>query len=147
MVYDWRARVPAGFTVHFIDNELLEQVGPQVPDDLQRLVAARAAADGHIAGGFGFAILDDGRPVSYAMVDSVSEPVGEIYLFTVEAYRRRGLATIASAATIEYGLAHGLERIGWDCQAENLGSLRTAQRLGLALVDTYRMYYFFYVRD
>jgi RimJ/RimL family protein N-acetyltransferase len=49
----------------------------------------------------------------------------------------------AAAATIEYGLGHGLGQINWDCQAENLGSLRTAQRLGLEPVDIYRMYCFF----
>jgi RimJ/RimL family protein N-acetyltransferase len=142
--YDWRAHVPAGFDVRFIDPVLLEQAKPEVPDDVQKLVAARVAADGRIAGGFGFAVLHKGEIVSYAMVDSVAEPLGEIFLFTAEAYRRRGLGTIATAATIEYGLSHRLRWINWDCQAENLGSLRAAQRLGLEPVDTYRMHYFFY---
>jgi RimJ/RimL family protein N-acetyltransferase len=144
MPYDWRARVPAGFAVRFIDDALLEQVGPEVPDDVRKLAAARAAAAGRVEGGFGFAVLDGDRVASYALVDSVAGPLGEIFLFTEESYRRRGLATLASAATIEYGLTHGLEQINWDCQVENLGSLRCAQRLGLRQVDMYRMHYFFY---
>lgn len=142
--YDWRAHVPAGFDVRFIDEALLAEARPEVPDDVQKLVAARAAAAGRIAGGFGFAILHEGQIVSYAMVDVVVEPFGEIFLFTTGAYRRRGLGTIATAATIEYGLAHGLRWINWDCQADNLGSFRAAQRLDLESVETYRMYYFFY---
>ena len=142
--YDWRALLPGGYTGPFIDEALLAQVGPGVPDDVSNLVAARAAAAGRIEGGFGFAVLHDNHPVSYAVVDSVAGPLGEIFLFTVEEQRRRGLATIATAATIEYGLTHGLQWINWDCQTDNVGSLRTAQRLGLEQIDTYRMYYFFY---
>jgi GNAT superfamily N-acetyltransferase len=144
--YDWRARVPAGFAVRFLDQAILEGVRGDVPGDVQKLVAARAGLGGGIAGGFGFAVLHEGEMVSYAMVEPVVEPLGEVFLFTAEPYRRRGLATIATAAAIEYGLSQGLEWINWDCQAANLGSLRAAQRLGLEQVETYPMYYFFYER-
>jgi ATP/maltotriose-dependent transcriptional regulator MalT len=41
---------------------------------------------------------------------------------------------------IEYALAHGLSVVHWDCEAFNIGSIRTAEKLGLQLVHRHTMH-------
>jgi RimJ/RimL family protein N-acetyltransferase len=141
---DWSARVPEGFFLWPIDEGLLEQPGLDLPDDVRKLIEARRSAEDPFRAGFGFVAVHGGRIAAYAMVDCVASEFADLFLFTDEAYRRRGLATVTSAATIAYGLERGLPSISWDCAAPNLGSLRTAERLGLERLEDYTMFYFLF---
>jgi hypothetical protein len=78
------------------------------------------------------------------MIDCVVGNVGEIGLFTHPAHRRRGLATATSAASIKYGLAHGLSTVIWDCYEHNVGSVRVAEKLGLERESNRTMYSFLF---
>jgi hypothetical protein len=55
-------------------------------------------------------------------------------------YRRRGLGTLAVAATVEYCLERHLPNIGWHCWANNRGSQRLAENVGFGLAGTYAQY-------
>jgi tetratricopeptide (TPR) repeat protein len=66
--------------------------------------------------------------------------VGDVGLVTAQDYRRRGLATITSAAAVEYGLSHGLALVNWDCSAGNIGSVRTAKKLGFERERDHTLY-------
>jgi GNAT superfamily N-acetyltransferase len=154
--YDWRASVPDGFAVHPISRALLARPGLSLPDDVKNLIEGEDPSAGPLGNGFGYVLLHEdaasGSPqvASYALVDCIAGTAdskaraGDIFLFTADEYRRRGLATIASAATVEHGLAHGLAWIAWDCAEHNLGSRRTAERLGFELAREYTMYYFLF---
>lgn len=142
VTYDWQGSVPVGLVLQQIDEILGERLVGPLPEDVDRLLALRAAAADPDRAGFGFVALHGERVAAYAMVDCVVGEVGEIFLFTDESYRRRGLATLTTAATIAYGLAHGLSQVNWDCAADNEGSWRTAERLGLSLEGEYTMHYF-----
>jgi tetratricopeptide (TPR) repeat protein len=50
------------------------------------------------------------------------------------------LATAVAAAALEHGLSHGLSAVSWTCGEGNLGSIRTAERLGLARERDYTTY-------
>lgn len=141
---DWRARVPEGFAVAFIDAAQLDRPDTAWPEDVQRILDLRSGADDPDRRGFGFVALREGEVAAYAVVDCVAGEAGEIFLFTADAYRKQGLATLLTAATIEHGLAHGLAAIVWDCATGNLGSLRTAERLDLTLLHEYAMHYFLF---
>lgn len=141
---DWSARVPEGFSLRPIDEGLLEQPGLDLPEDVRKLIEARRSAEDPFRAGFGFVAMHGGRIAAYAMVDCIASEFADIFLFTDEAYRRRGLAIVTSAATIAYGLERGLSSISWDCAAHNLGSLRTAERLGLERLEDYTMFYFLF---
>jgi hypothetical protein len=54
------------------------------------------------------------------------------------------LATAASAASIVYGLAHGLSSVVWDCHEHNAGSVRVAEKLGLERERDHTMYFFLF---
>jgi len=66
--------------------------------------------------------------------------MGDLGMFTLDEYRRRGLAYLTTAAAIEHGLSHGMTQICWTCMEDNPGSIRTAERLGLERVEDYSMY-------
>ena len=127
--YDWRANTPQGFEIKWIDETLLDHIEEEVPDDVKRLLEKRGRDGDPLRKGFGSAAVHDGKIVAHAAVDCVVGDIGEIGLFTAEDFRRRGLATVTSAATVEYGLSFGMAAIIWDCSAANAGSVRTAEKL------------------
>jgi GNAT superfamily N-acetyltransferase len=142
--YAWRPRVPGGIEVQPIDASLLEQPGLSLPGDVRALLDARTGAAGPLDAGVGYLALHGDEVASYALVDSIAAGAGDIFLFTAEPYRQRGLATLTAAATVEYGLAHGLSRITWDCAAHNVASARTAEKVGGTLEREYSLYYFLF---
>jgi len=139
---DWPIDMPPGYALRRMDRSLLDLTGGELPEEVRNMAEAidwdAAVADR----GCGFVATCDGRIAAQAMVDCVVGDVGEIGLFTQVAHRRRGLATAASAATIAYGLAHGLSTVVWDCYAYNAGSVRTAEKLGLEHERDRTMYCF-----
>ncbi len=142
LTYDWRASVPRGFVVQQIDETLLERPAQELSHDVRNLLAAGIATDDDLRSGFGFVALHRGKIAAYALVDCVVGDGGDIGLFADEKYRRLGLATATSAATLEYGLSHGLSWIAWDCAVGNIASIRTAEKLGLTHERDHQMYYF-----
>ncbi len=50
------------------------------------------------------------------------------------------LATLTAAATAGHGLGGGCEAVGWHCDKANLGSWRTAEKVGFRLDGEYAMY-------
>jgi RimJ/RimL family protein N-acetyltransferase len=139
--FDWRPHVPEGFAVEQLDVAFLDREDLRLPQDVQKTLEKwRSIADPRLKD-YGFCIVHDGQVVSWATVDFVAAGTGDAGLFTLPAYRRRGLAAIATAAAIEYGLSHGLSAINWTCAEGNLGSIRTAEKLGFERGRDYIMYY------
>lgn len=83
--------------------------------------------------GAGYAFLHQGRVVSVCMSDCTLGDRIEIGIWTDPAYRRRGLAAMAAAATVEACLQKGYTHIGWQCLANNAGSRATARKVGFQL--------------
>jgi RimJ/RimL family protein N-acetyltransferase len=136
----WRDHLPDGFAVQRIDPTLLDEPGLHLPAEVRQTLERWRAMGGDLQD-FGFVVRHDNRVVAWATVDFVAEGAGDAGLFTLPAYRRRGLATMAAAAGIEYGLAQrGLSAIHWTCGAHNAGSIRTAERLGCRHERDYVMY-------
>ena len=143
LAYDWQANVPDGFTLRRMDETLLNQPGLKIPDDVKETLEKwRSIADPRLAD-FGFvAIDDDGNEVaSWATVDAIVNGVGDAGLFTQEAYRRRGLAAVTTGAVVDYGLSSGLSLVSWTCAESNVGSIRTAEKLGFERERDYTMHY------
>ena len=96
-------------------------------------------------GDYGYVLLDiSSEPpqvAAWATVDFVADAKGDLGMFTLEEYRRRGLAYLVTAAAIEHGLANGLQQINWTCMEDNKGSIRTAEKLGLTREPDYSVYY------
>lgn len=144
--FDWQANIPDGFTIQWADHTLLDHPGLEIPSDVKNVLETRGPDGDPMQKGFGFvASREDGAAgtssiVAHAVIDSIAGGVGDIGLVTAEDFRRRGLATATAAAAVAYGLSHGLTMVNWDCGASNVGSLRTAEKLGFERERDHTMY-------
>jgi len=141
--YDWRAALPQGFSVEHMADDLRLLPGMHLPDDITATLSKwRAMTDERFVD-FGFVTLDHNseQPViaSWATVDFITQGIGDLGFFTQPEYRQRGLGSIAVAAALEHGFSHGLHQVNWTCDADNPGSFRTAEKLGLERIDDYNM--------
>ena len=143
--FDWRTYLPAGFTVQKMSNAVFSRSELHVPDEIRDIWEQWRENTHPDFRDFGFVAINEdvAAPaiVSWTTVDAVVDGVGDAGLFTVDAYRRRGLAAATSGATLEYGFAHGLSEISWTCAEGNTGSIRTAEKLGFERQSDYTLYY------
>ena len=137
--------LPAGYEMHPIDAGLMRRRDLDLPEDVRRLGQSLQDKPQDVQNGFGYVVLHQGKAgpawAAHAVVDCVVDGEGDIGLETAEAHRRKGLAAAVSAAAIDYGLSNGLRTVVWDCAANNLPSVRTAQRLGLGLDGEHWLYF------
>lgn len=136
---DWQAQVPEGFEVRFVD-EALAADGVEVQGAAADVLALRRGDPAPDLKAVGYVAVHDGKIVASSVIDCIVNGGGDIGLYTDGEFRRRGLAYLTAAAVIEYALAHGVEAVHWDCQSFNLGSIRTAEKLGLHFSHAHTMY-------
>lgn len=141
LAIDWRARVPDGFAVRRIDQTLLDTPGIQIPGHVYEWMRWNWGSDAaFLEHAFGFATVHDNRAVSWSLVDCTHGARCEIGIQTEPDYRRRGLATVTVAATVDHALSHGYTEIGWQCNDDNAGSFGTAEKVGFRHVHNYTHY-------
>lgn len=138
--YDWQSDVPAGITIRKIDRDLYENKEYQLPDEVADIVHKWYRIMKGKTDDFGFVALDGKKVVSWMTIDFVSNGEGDVGVQTLSDYRRRGLAAITSAASMEYAFSHGIKKIHWTCTAQNTGSMNTASKLGYTRGDPYQMH-------
>lgn len=135
-VYCYRAEtapevnIPEGFTLRSIDSELFDSITGRVPpslfwDDYEQFGR----------NGIGFCIMHGNEAASWAFSSAVSSEEVDIGIETAENYRHRGLALAAAAAVIRDILPDRCPT--WTCQRSNLGSARTAEKLGFFRISEY----------
>lgn len=119
----WRERVPEGFTLRPIDDELAAREPAYRP-----MVDPRTRQ-------FGVCVLYGEVIASECTAVYVGGGQAEVDILTREPYRGRGLAAIAASAFIEECQRRGLTP-NWSCWPERLASAALAQKLGFeALPD------------
>lgn len=143
---DWRDRMPDGFTVARIDEQILnsELKGIDILHDWV-IGSWRSAAD-FVRREVGFCLVHQDELASWCTSEHTSEPVPgkgracHVGIYTSEGYRRRGLATLAASATVEHCLAQGIKWVGWHCWERNVASAATAERVGFELAANHPVY-------
>lgn len=139
--FDWRTALPTGFTVEPINQELHKLPGMQMPEDVAVTLSKWKAMINPRFIDFGFVVLDRTRPqlaiASWATVDFIAAGAGDLGFFTQPDYRHAGLGTIVASAALEHGFDLGLQQVHWTCDANNPGSVRTAEKLGLQRMEDY----------
>jgi len=140
--FDWRVALPSGFNVERMNDDLRHIPGLQLPDDVAATLTKWQAMTDPRFMDFGFVTLDRTHPQpvisSWATVDFIAAGTGDLGFFTQPDYRHRSLGTITASAALEHGFANGLQQVNWTCDADNLGSVRTAEKLGLERIEDYR---------
>lgn len=137
-VVDWRAVTEPGFDLRAIDRELLEDDRLTHIGDLRDEVCSESPSIGHyLSRRFGFCLLQAETIAGWCLSEYNTADRCEVGVETVDAYRRRGVATAAAAALVEHAIGQGIEEIGWHCWSSNVASAATAQRAGFEKVKDY----------
>ena len=141
--YDnWRDHLPDSYDVRQIDNDLLDESEFSIPEHILGWIngnwGTRANYTHH---GFGFCILHENTIVSWSIADCASDDRCEIGIHTHPDYRRRNLATITAAAAVDYALNNGFVEVGWHCNEDNIGSWKTAEKVGFRHERDYVQHY------
>ncbi len=118
---DWRSRLPAGFRLERMDQRLALESD-------SGLDFLWGGIDNFITRAFGYCVLVEGEVVSRCSPVALGDRRFETGVGTVEAYRRRGLATVACCAFIQHCLEVGLQP-EWGC-FHNVASKSLALKLG-----------------
>ncbi|MBC8076301.1 MAG: GNAT family N-acetyltransferase, partial [Chloroflexales bacterium] len=84
--------------------------------------------------GLGQAAIADGDVVCFCTSEYVSATLCGIGIATTPAYQRRGIATAATQRFVAEALRRSLTPY-WECSGENIASMRTAEKVGFALIE------------
>ncbi len=103
-----------------------------VPDDLKP--GMRGDVDSVLREGFVAGAIADGRIVSIAHTNAITEKYADIGVFTHEDHRNRGYST-ASAALVAAAIRESGRTPVWSCGEDNLASLRVASKVGFVEVS------------
>jgi hypothetical protein len=129
------AGLPAGYELKEIDEKIYDMC---LPDPVTRdFVSCFESKEKYLELGRGMVILKAGKIVAGASSYTRYNEGIEIEADTAEGERRKGLATIAGAALILRCLDEGLYP-SWD--AQNMNSVRLAEKLGYAFDHEYTAY-------
>jgi GNAT superfamily N-acetyltransferase len=130
--YDWRERLPTGFTLRPVDRDLLAetQLG-NLERVTEEMCSERPLIDEFLARSFGVCAVHGGEIAGWCMSEYNTADRCEVGIEVVAAYQRRGLATALASALIEEAQRRGIGRIGWHCWARNKASIATALAVGL----------------
>jgi len=145
--FDWRNHLPEGYTLHRVDAALMNS--PQVtwPDPVREFFDPAdmwGTPENFWAKGVSFCIIHERQVVAWCTSDCIAGSQIDMGIVTHPGYRRRGLAAIAVAATVEYCLSHGFNAVGWHCNTQNTGSWKTAEKVGFERDREYAYYYYMY---
>ncbi len=134
--------VPEGFALLPVDAALLGRTGLRNHAALGDWGMANwgGVAD-FLTRGVGMCLVHGEVIASWCLADCAVGLRCEIGIATDPDYRRRGLAVLATAATVAACLGRGFTRIGWHCWTRNLGSRGVAERIGFAHTGTYTDYW------
>jgi RimJ/RimL family protein N-acetyltransferase len=143
---DWRSRVPAGYAMRRIDEAILRSGLKNVEVMREWLLGTWRSDADFLGSDIGFCLLHGEEIAGWCASEFTCRPTPgsgkacEVGIYTAEAHRRHGVATLTAAATIEACLGTGIERIGWHCWERNVASAATARRVGFKLSAEYVVY-------
>ena len=82
-------------------------------------------------------LVIDNKISSYCFVcgESSSENSSELGIATFEGFKRKGYAEMLSRETLKELIELGYEKFNWHCHSDNVGSSKTALKLGFKCVD------------
>lgn len=135
---DWRRLIPAELTMRRVDWALLADRRLQNLDQLIAEIHSEShSIDDFLDNKLGFCVQQGHALIGWCLSEYNYGARCELGVETPAGERRRGIATLAAAATIEQAHALNITDIGWHCWADNLASIALARKLGFEQVDEY----------
>ncbi|NHJ13872.1 MAG: GNAT family N-acetyltransferase [Candidatus Thorarchaeota archaeon] len=132
-----KTTLPKGFRLERANRILLEKMGGTGLDS--HIHRYFGSIEAFLDSGIGFCIVHNEDAVCMASTFSPFSEAFEVEIETVDSpkYRRKGLATVAASALIEYALGNRLIP-HWDAQTEI--SVKLAEKLGYSNPEPYEAY-------
>ena len=126
--------IPKGYELKEVDETLLAGIkGRIVPSSFW------SSAKDFLEKGKGFCLVQNEMVAAVAFSAAVSSKQVDIGIETSEEHRRKGLATIVAKQMVAYVKSIGKEPV-WDCDAVNLGSKATAERVRFEVMAEHAYY-------
>lgn len=148
MIYDWREDLPSGYQVQPFNQDLLDDPSIIIPKEILDWACIEirwGSMENFFENGVCTCVLHGNKVVTICSPDCFANDQIDIGIFTLPEYRRQGLAAAAAAATIGAAFKKGFRKVGWHCNTDNIGSWKTAEKVGFKRHITY--FYYFYVFD
>jgi hypothetical protein len=133
-----KSKIPDGYNLKRIDLKIARGMGKRGEE---LILPFFGSLEAFIECGVGFSVMHGKIPISAAFSGlPIEDDQFDVQVYTVNEsrYRRKGYATIASAALIEHSLENGLVP-HWD--AQNEPSIKIALKLGYTDPVQYDIYY------
>ncbi len=140
---DWRAALPVGYELCLVDNAFLARTDLKNIERLQNWNGSpfRQYLTALMGGAIGCCVVAGDTIASWCLGDCAAGTAVEVGIHTDEDYRKRGLAAIAVAATVETCLQNGATQVGWHCWSSNLASAATARKVGFQQTIEHPVYF------
>lgn len=139
-VMDVGEHIPDGFTMQQIDGDLLAQRHLGHYDDLLEEITCWSSMEAFLQHGCGYCLLHGEEIVSRCTSEYTSAGKCGLGIETLQAYESQGLATLTARATINHCRRNGLTP-HWDSWADNLPSLRVAEKVGFERTIEYAVWW------
>jgi RimJ/RimL family protein N-acetyltransferase len=128
---------PPGFLLAPIDGKLLaDRTLGNVEDVTSEINSCWSSIEAFLENGFGFCVRNREEIACWCTAEYVSEGKCGIGVETVEGYRKRGFASLATSALVEHCIESGIAA-HWDCWADNVPSVKTAESLTFTKIMDY----------
>ncbi|GKX30717.1 hypothetical protein SH1V18_31970 [Vallitalea longa] len=138
-----KVELPEGYLLKKIDAELLNRKDLK---NIEKIIEWTSTEgwlnqEDFLNNGFGFCIITGQNIVSWCLADYVISNRCEIGIETDEDYRRKGFASIVVSACVKHCLSIGIDHIGWRCFESNIGSRKTAEKVGFKLLKNFAPFF------
>lgn len=145
--FDWQDNLPEGYSVRRVDRGMLDDPEILFPDSLGEWMDFEGVwwtKENFTSKGISYAVLQGNEVAAWCTPDCVAGDRIDVGIMTHPAHRRQGLAAVAVSATIEECLNQGFSAVGWHCNIDNIGSWKTAEKVGFERNREYAYYYYIY---
>jgi RimJ/RimL family protein N-acetyltransferase len=142
---DWRAMLPEGVALEFVDGALLEKTHLKNREALvEEMRSERESVADFLDRSFGVCLIQGDEIAGWCLSEYNTADRCEVGIATLEPYRGRAFATVMASALVEHALSQGVSHVGWHCYAHNLASVATALKVGFQKVKDYPVYLVFF---
>jgi len=133
--FDKRAfSVPGGYTLREIDTDIISRLeGRIIPS------YSWHSSEAFLSDGRGYCLMDGDVIACNSFSSGIGNGMIDIGIETMEPYRRKGVAAPTASVMVTYCLNNGFVP-SWGCDADNIGSARTAQSLGFEIIGSHSIY-------
>lgn len=126
---DWSTHVPPDFALQPFDAATAEWLQANMGIPWPWFVGRWGSVENFLANGIGFCLVCEDQVASCAMAMAIGGAEAETQVWSGEAFRGRGLATLAAIAFVEHCRARGLKP-GWTTDLGNKPSIAVARKIG-----------------